>query len=43
LRCIFWPPRGRRRRARPRDKIVHAGKALNEAGKVTVRDTAQRA
>jgi uncharacterized membrane protein len=37
------PHEGRRRRARTRDKVVHAGKVLNEAGKVTARDTAQRA
>jgi uncharacterized membrane protein len=37
------PHEGRRRRARTRDKMVHAGKKLNEAGKVTARDTAQRA
>lgn len=37
------PHEGRRRRARTRDKMVHAGKVLNEAGKVTARDTAQRA
>jgi uncharacterized membrane protein len=37
------PHEGRRRRARTRDKVVHAGRKLNEAGKVTARDTAQRA
>jgi uncharacterized membrane protein len=37
------PQQGRRRRARTRDKAVHAGKVLNEAGKVTARDTAHRA
>jgi len=37
------PDEGRRRRARTRDKMLHAGKVLNEAGKVTARDTAQRA
>jgi uncharacterized membrane protein len=37
------PHEGRRRRARTRDKVVHAGKVLNEASKVTARDTAQRA
>jgi uncharacterized membrane protein len=37
------PNEGRRRRSRTRDKMLHAGKALNEAGKVTARDTAQRA
>ena len=40
----FLDPReGRRRRARTRDKMVHAGKRLNEAGKVTARDTVHRA
>ena len=44
LAMYFWDPHeGRRRRARTRDKVVHAGKVLNEAGKVTARDTAQRA
>jgi uncharacterized membrane protein len=37
------PHEGRRRRARTRDKVVHAGKRLNEAGKVTARDTVHRA
>jgi uncharacterized membrane protein len=37
------PHEGRRRRARTRDKMVHAGKRLNEAGRVTARDTAHRA
>ena len=37
------PHEGRRRRARTRDKIVHAGRRLNQAGKVTARDTAHRA
>lgn len=37
------PHEGRRRRARTRDKMVHAGKMLNEASKVTARDTAHRA
>jgi uncharacterized membrane protein len=37
------PHSGRRRRARTRDRLVHTGKALNQAGRVTVRDTAQRA
>jgi uncharacterized membrane protein len=31
------PHEGRRRRARTRDKMVHAGKRLNEAGRVTAR------
>src|SRR5262245_6596569 len=44
LAMYFLDPReGRRRRARTRDKVVHAGKRLNEAGKVTARDTAHRA
>jgi uncharacterized membrane protein len=37
------PQQGRRRRARTRDKAVHAGRVLNEAGKVTARDTVHRA
>lgn len=37
------PHQGRRRRARTRDKMLHAGKALNEAAEVTARDTAHRA
>jgi uncharacterized membrane protein len=37
------PHEGRRRRARTRDKVVHAGKRLNEAGRVTARDTVHRA
>jgi uncharacterized membrane protein len=37
------PHQGRRRRARTRDKVVHAGKKINQAGKVTARDTAHRA
>ena len=37
------PDAGRRRRARTRDGMRHAVKVANEAGKVTVRDTAQRA
>src|ERR671914_1002093 len=37
------PHEGRRRRARTRDKMVHAGKRLNEASKVTARDTVHRA
>jgi uncharacterized membrane protein len=40
---LLDPQQGRRRRARTRDKVVHAGKVLNEAGKVTARDTAHRA
>ena len=37
------PQSGRRRRARTRDRLVHTGRVLNQAGRVTVRDTAQRA
>jgi uncharacterized membrane protein len=37
------PQSGRRRRARTRDRMVHTGKVLNQAGRVTARDTAQRA
>lgn len=44
LAMYFLDPRdGRRRRARTRDKMVHAARVLNEAGKVTARDTAHRA
>jgi uncharacterized membrane protein len=40
----FLDPReGRRRRARTRDRMLHAGKKLNEAGMVTARDTVHRA
>ena len=37
------PVAGRRRRARTGDSLRHAMKVANEAGKVTARDTAQRA
>ncbi len=37
------PQSGRRRRARTRDRALHAGKVLGRAGRVTARDTAQRA
>jgi uncharacterized membrane protein len=37
------PQAGRRRRARTRDKVAHTARRLNEAGKVTARDTAHRA
>ena len=37
------PQAGRRRRALTRDKLVHTSRVLNDAGRVTVRDTAQRA
>lgn len=36
------PHSGRRRRARTKDRVVHAGKAVSEAGKVTARDASQR-
>ena len=36
------PQSGRRRRARTRDKAVHAGRVLNRAGRVTARDARQR-
>jgi uncharacterized membrane protein len=37
------PHEGRRRRARTRDRMIHAGKRLNEAGMVSARDTVHRA
>ena len=37
------PNLGRRRRARTRDKVVHAAKVVNEGAKVTARDTVHRA
>ena len=37
------PNSGRRRRARTRDKVVHAAKVVNEGAKVTARDTMHRA
>src|SRR5262245_1873124 len=37
------PHEGRRRRARTRDKVAHAGRRRNEAGRVTARDTVHRA
>jgi uncharacterized membrane protein len=44
LAMYFLDPQGgRRRRARTRDKVVHAAHVINEAGKVTARDTAHRA
>ena len=44
LAMYFLDPQGgRRRRARTRDKVVHAAHVINEAGKVTARDTVHRA
>jgi uncharacterized membrane protein len=44
LAMYFLDPQGgRRRRARTRDKVVHAAHVINEAGKVTARDAAHRA
>jgi uncharacterized membrane protein len=40
---LLDPQSGRRRRARARDQLVHASRVLNDAGKVTARDAAQRA
>jgi uncharacterized membrane protein len=37
------PNSGRRRRARTRDKVVHAAKVVNEGARVTARDTVHRA
>lgn len=37
------PQEGRRRRARTHDKLLHAAKRLNRAGKVTARDSVHRA
>ena len=36
------PHSGRRRRARTKDRLVHAGKVVSDAGKVTARDASQR-
>jgi uncharacterized membrane protein len=36
------PHSGRRRRARTKDKLVHAGRVLDRAGRVTARDAQQR-
>ena len=36
------PNLGRRRRARTRDKVVHAARVVNEGAKVTARDTVHR-
>ena len=44
LAMYFLDPQGgRRRRARTRDRVVHAAHVLNAAGKVTARDTLHRA
>ena len=44
LAMYFLDPQGgRRRRARTRDRVVHAAHVINEAGKVTARDTVHRA
>jgi uncharacterized membrane protein len=40
---FFDPQSGRRRRARTGDRVVHAAKVANEAGRITARDTVQRA
>src|SRR3954471_1428790 len=37
------PQAGRRRRARTRDRVGHVGKAANEGGQGTVKDTPRRA
>jgi uncharacterized membrane protein len=43
LAMYFWDPHsGRRRRARTRDKVVHAGRVINHASRVTARDAQQR-
>src|ERR1700682_1763093 len=40
---FFDPQSGRRRRARTGDRVVHAARVANEAGRITARDTVQRA
>jgi len=42
LMYFLDPNSGRRRRARTRDKVVHAARRVNEGAKVTARDTAHR-
>ena len=42
LMYFLDPNSGRRRRARTRDKVVHAAKVVNEGAKVTARDTVHR-
>jgi uncharacterized membrane protein len=43
LMYFLDPNLGRRRRARTRDKVVHAAKLLNAGARVTARDTVHRA
>jgi uncharacterized membrane protein len=43
LMYFLDPNSGRRRRARTRDKVVHAARLVNEGAKVTARDTVHRA
>jgi uncharacterized membrane protein len=43
LMYFLDPNSGRRRRARTRDKVVHAARVVNEGAKVTARDTMHRA
>jgi uncharacterized membrane protein len=43
LMYFLDPNSGRRRRARTRDRVVHAARAVNEGAKVTARDTVHRA
>jgi uncharacterized membrane protein len=43
LMYFLDPHSGRRRRARTRDKVVHAARVVNEGAKVTARDTMHRA
>ena len=42
LMYFLDPNLGRRRRARTRDKVVHAARVVNEGAKVTARDTVHR-
>src|ERR687897_2501449 len=42
LMYFLDPNSGRRRRARTRDKAVHAARVVSEGGKVTARDTVHR-
>src|SRR5687767_7163256 len=43
LMYFLDPNSGRRRRARTRDKVMHAARVVNEGAKVTARDTVHRA